>query len=645
VHGSKTATGSLFLQHEAASPSHVRAAVAEDEMLEEHIPLNGRRETYLNSYSDEDALALDSGPEQHSHRCLMYEQYHASSRLCRWACHCASISIVVCICIQSIVTIASSIWDQRPASKSQNSWPQATGEVMEKFASLEITAGDPHNVFPRGADPFRFQCPIPGASRHNSTRDTCCHEYDEKGWPYQFPQCKRYVNCSSCWKQSDKASFDQSPLIRLSGIAWAASAAVYRAPDHKKKTLFTSASGFVRHIFDGEKSSVSHAKLEGNSLNGVLGLGALRLDTNFCPNINDWTVEMLNDESDNIHARVYRSSAARIAVVVFRGTETKSLENWQVDVDDNQIPFKLGDTGKTAQVHEGFLKALQRVLPGVQRWVNGYFFSLFGNIPKDWTLLFAGHSLGGALAALASTVSEAEDWHRKPDATIIFGAPRFADSVMNAWWSSRGLCQKLLRINVYNDVVHWLPSSRMTSKVPNLLRCLGDPKSCMRNRYAPSSMPGTPDVDPWAHICSDSEIIVPGAMEGVNLDLSDLSIPGGVMTHHINNCLFGYGYGVLQSPLASRDAFCGLGPSICRRFKCQELSAYPAKSCTKLQLDSMPSTLSACELSCDHDDDCNVWEFRADKTCWKGWYTSCPGGYGSLGGGGPLKVSLPLHWR
>merc|ERR1712232_350035 len=90
-----------------------------------------------------------------------------------------------------------------------------------------------------------------------------------------------------------------------------------------------------------------------------------------------------------------------------------SMGNWMVDANLRTMSLKLEDGMPKALVHEGFLKVVKRLLPRIKKWVNGYALGLIGAIPPDWTLIFTGHCLGGALAILAATLAEVEGWHHQ----------------------------------------------------------------------------------------------------------------------------------------------------------------------------------------------------------------------------------------
>jgi hypothetical protein len=353
--------------------------------------------------------------------------------------------------------------------------------------------------------------------------------------------------------------------VPLAAAAWAASSAVYG----EAKPKFGLASTLTRGIGSLFGKKVGSITVAGHGMAGHLKVGMSRHAVpNMCPSVDDWETHMLNEEESNIHARVFKSPGAKIALVVFRGTELTSTKNMQVDADIRRVRLELGGEekdGPTASyVHEGFYSALDRVLPEVKKWVNGNVLELGLMVPKDWTLVFAGHSLGGALALLAATQAEAQAWERRPDATIVFGAPRIADENLDSWWRKRGLCKKVLRVNAYNDVIHWMPFVKhwdWWKVATGFLGCLADLKECLTHGPGASLQSGdnaTVFSDRWTHVCNESEVVVPSAMKGINERLEEFSPLGGTLAHGIDNCLYGYGYGVLHGGIADRDNICGI---------------------------------------------------------------------------------------
>merc|ERR1719215_1783855 len=188
----------------------------------------------------------------------------------------------------------------------------------------------------------------------------------------------------------------------------------------------------------------------------------------------------------------------------------------------------------------------------VRKWVEGYLGSPPGvfNVPKGWKLVFTGHSMGGAIATLMATLAETEGWSKTPDAVITFGAPRVGDGNLSRWWDENDLCSKLLRINVYNDVVHWMPyrstSEMMESIVDcaeDVVRCLSQPAEVFeesKQAHAGARGPTADMEDQWRHVCEASEHVVPGALKGINPEMKDFSPMGGVLSHFLGNGLFGY---------------------------------------------------------------------------------------------------------
>jgi triacylglycerol lipase len=79
-----------------------------------------------------------------------------------------------------------------------------------------------------------------------------------------------------------------------------------------------------------------------------------------------------------------------LVVLAFRGTHPLSLVNWLTDADDTPRLFK----GIPGLIHTGFGKAFEDIFPKAQKELEG--------VPGQRKLWITGHSLGGALATLAS---------------------------------------------------------------------------------------------------------------------------------------------------------------------------------------------------------------------------------------------------
>lgn len=96
----------------------------------------------------------------------------------------------------------------------------------------------------------------------------------------------------------------------------------------------------------------------------------------------------------------------RMAVLAFRGTEKDKIEDILADLDAR---FYHGENG--AKIHNGFYKAFQAVEADVREKVKPL---------NDHSLYVTGHSLGGALALMATRALNSDNLA----ACYTFGSPR-----------------------------------------------------------------------------------------------------------------------------------------------------------------------------------------------------------------------------
>ncbi|CAK9031258.1 unnamed protein product [Durusdinium trenchii] len=453
-----------------------------------------------------------------------------------------------------------------PISSTESPPPEAIARmegISKEFSIFQLSMSTYERMF-GDTDPFQFKCPVPGVLAEGSNIHSCCGGYNTLGWPFQFSECRPLGYCTTCWVESSQEEMQKHEGIEFAGAAWAATISVMNKADRIRSAWGSLWEGRVNRSFRGP--TVDDMHVADRRMHAVLRTGLVEGQTNVCPAIDDWDIDMLNEDRENIHARVYKSAHAKLAIVAFRGTQFESMKNWHVDADIQRIPMKLPN-GNVTFVHEGFLNALNHVLPHVKRWVDGYILGLFSAVPSDWNLIFTGHSLGGALALLAATKAFAEDWPRKPEATIAFGVPRVADAALDDWWQAQQLCGKLIRVNTYNDVVHVMPFHKMWSAwtaVSDVYDCVTSPLNCLSPSANLGSDASQVEIsNQWAHVCPQSEILIPSRVKGINQQLEEMSPFGGVLAHLNENCLYGYIYAVLHSNITSLDRYCNLSPDVC----------------------------------------------------------------------------------
>ncbi|MEM9015838.1 MAG: lipase family protein [Verrucomicrobiota bacterium] len=148
--------------------------------------------------------------------------------------------------------------------------------------------------------------------------------------------------------------------------------------------------------------------------------------------------EILSIHKTGNHASIYRFSDGREGTILcFRGTS--KLRQWIMNTvirPHGWRRFRLADDPEGARVHSGFYVFFKRAWPLLREVLHVQ--------PKPW--VFTGHSLGGALATIASVVSP-------PDLLCTFGAPK----VGNAEFYELSGPSRVWRIVNDRDLVPRLP--------------------------------------------------------------------------------------------------------------------------------------------------------------------------------------------
>lgn len=153
--------------------------------------------------------------------------------------------------------------------------------------------------------------------------------------------------------------------------------------------------------------------------------------------------EVANLHKTGTHVAIYRVSPPGKepwTLVVFRGSTR--FRQWVVNLSAMPIQFALPDSEKMI-IHQGFRTLFDRVWPLLEPLITEH--------ASTGRCVYAGHSLGGAMAMLASL-------YRPPsDGTWTFGAPRVGNQAFRDGLEARGV--RLRRFVNHRDLVALLPHS------------------------------------------------------------------------------------------------------------------------------------------------------------------------------------------
>jgi triacylglycerol lipase len=170
--------------------------------------------------------------------------------------------------------------------------------------------------------------------------------------------------------------------------------------------------------------------------------------------------------------QAFTAACDRMIVTGFRGTEPRKIQDW---LSDSTTPPWPGPAGR-GFVHYGFGEALQSIYPQVRDAITEF-------RDNDQTIWFTGHSLGGALAALAAMRLYFEEPSLLADGVYTFGQPRVCDrSLARAHDEVFG--DRTHRFVNNNDIVAQVPpeprtttSKRCTTSIPTARSAKACPSS------------------------------------------------------------------------------------------------------------------------------------------------------------------------
>ncbi len=164
-------------------------------------------------------------------------------------------------------------------------------------------------------------------------------------------------------------------------------------------------------------------------------------------NLVEWNMKLVLF-FDKQNTQAYFAQNDQTCLLAFRGTQPNMLRDWLYDMDCRFVPAPVRMVGK---IHIGFLNALNAIWPDV--WAT------LQKTRGKRSLWITGHSLGGALAALATArlhFTEAQPIN----GTYTFGQPRIGD-VEFCTCFDQGFRNNIFRVVNYHDIVPRVPLRNM----------------------------------------------------------------------------------------------------------------------------------------------------------------------------------------
>ncbi len=160
--------------------------------------------------------------------------------------------------------------------------------------------------------------------------------------------------------------------------------------------------------------------------------------------LNTWNMELVKF-FDCQNTQAYLARNDQTCILAFRGTQPNQIRDWLYDLDSHQV------NGPVGKVHEGFLCALHYI------WLD-----LWNTLQKERgmrSLWITGHSLGGALAVLATAKLRFEK-AQPVSGLYTYGQPRVGDFEFSSRFD-QGFGANTFRFVNFQDIVPRVPLRNM----------------------------------------------------------------------------------------------------------------------------------------------------------------------------------------
>ncbi|CAL4907831.1 unnamed protein product [Urochloa decumbens] len=161
-------------------------------------------------------------------------------------------------------------------------------------------------------------------------------------------------------------------------------------------------------------------------------------------------IELIVDVKNCLQAYVGFARDKNAVIVVFRGTQENSIQNWIEDLFWKQLDLDYPGMPE-AKVHSGFYSAYHNTTlrDGVVRGIHKTR-EVYGNIP----IMVTGHSMGGAMSSFCA-LDLVVNFGLKDVTLMTFGQPRIGNAVFSSNFKRH--LPNAIRMTNAHDIVPHLP--------------------------------------------------------------------------------------------------------------------------------------------------------------------------------------------